>query len=59
MQKNSTCLDDESFRTLMCEIESVVNSRPLTVNSLNDPNTFSSYPKASTDYEDSSDFTST
>ena len=38
MQKNTTCLDDESSRTLMCEVESVVNSRPLTVDSLNDPN---------------------
>ena len=30
-------LDDESLRTLMCEVESVVNSRPLTVDQLADP----------------------
>ena len=30
-------LDDESFRTFMCEAANVVNSRPLTVDSLNDP----------------------
>ena len=32
-----TQLDDEAFRTLMTEVESIVNSRPLTVNDLNDP----------------------
>lgn len=30
-------LDDESLRTLMCEAESVVNSRPLTVDNLCSP----------------------
>ncbi|XP_014672735.1 PREDICTED: uncharacterized protein LOC106813181 [Priapulus caudatus] len=30
-------LDDESLRTLMCEAAAVVNSRPLTVNHLDDP----------------------
>ena len=34
---NATQLDDESLRTLMCEAESIVNSRPLTVNQLTDP----------------------
>lgn len=39
---NSTChsgtqLDNEAFRTLMTEVESIVNSRPLSVNDLNDP----------------------
>ena len=30
-------LDDESLRTLMCEAEAIVNSRPLTVNQISDP----------------------
>ena len=30
-------LDDESFRTFMCEAEAVINSRPLTTDSLSDP----------------------
>ncbi len=34
---NGAQLDDESLRTLMCEAESIVNSRPLTVNQLTDP----------------------
>ena len=25
MQKNGTCLDDESFRTSICEVDSIVN----------------------------------
>ena len=32
-----TQLDDKAFRTLMTEVESIVNSRPLSVNDLNDP----------------------
>ena len=32
-----TQLDDEAFRTLMTEVECIVNSRPLSVNNLNDP----------------------
>ena len=32
-----TQLDDEAFRTLMTEVECMVNSRPLSVNNLNDP----------------------
>ncbi|CAC5381869.1 unnamed protein product [Mytilus coruscus] len=32
-----TQLDDESLRTFMCEAASIVNSRPLNVESLNDP----------------------
>ena len=35
---NSAQLDDESLRTLMCETEAIVNSRPLTINQLSDPN---------------------
>jgi hypothetical protein len=30
MLEHSTHLDEESFRTLMCEVESIVNSRPIT-----------------------------
>ncbi|PFX24881.1 hypothetical protein AWC38_SpisGene10528 [Stylophora pistillata] len=36
-QDNGKQLDDESLRTLMCEAEAIVNSRPLTVNQLADP----------------------
>ena len=32
-----TQLDDESLRTFMCEAAGIVNSRPLTPGSLNDP----------------------
>ena len=37
LQHNSEQLDDESLRTLMCEAEAIVNSRPLTVNQITDP----------------------
>ena len=37
LRNNGTQLDDESLRTLMCEAEAIVNGRPLTVDSLNDP----------------------
>ena len=30
MEEYGHCLDEESFRTLMCEVEAIVNSRPLT-----------------------------
>ena len=30
MDEYGHCLDEESFRTLMCEVEAVINSRPLT-----------------------------
>ena len=31
LQNNGLQLDDESFRMLMCEVETIINSRPLTV----------------------------
>ena len=34
---HGTCLNDESLKTMFCEIECVINSRPLTVECLNDP----------------------
>ena len=37
LQSNGSQLDDESLRTLMCETEAIVNSRPLTVKDLSDP----------------------
>ncbi|KAK3724979.1 hypothetical protein QZH41_017459, partial [Actinostola sp. cb2023] len=37
LQSNGAQLDDESLRTLMCEVEAIVNSRPLTINQLTDP----------------------
>jgi hypothetical protein len=37
LQSNGSQLDDESLRTLMCETEAIVNSRPLTEDDLNDP----------------------
>ena len=37
MHNHGTQLDDESLRTLMCEAAAIVNSRPLSVQNLNDP----------------------
>ena len=37
LRDHATRLNDESFRTLLAEAECIVNSRPLTVESLNDP----------------------
>lgn len=37
LQDNGEQLDDESLRTLICEAEAIVNSRPLTTNQLADP----------------------
>ena len=37
LQDHSSRLNDESFRTLLAEAECIVNSRPLTVENLNDP----------------------
>ena len=36
LKEHSSNLDDESFRTLLCEAETIVNSRPLTTESLSD-----------------------
>ena len=38
MDNCSLQLDDESLRTFMCEAMAIINSRPLTVDNLNDPN---------------------
>ena len=38
LRTHSLSLNDESFRTLMTEVELIVNSRPLTVETLNDTN---------------------
>lgn len=37
LKKNAGRLDDTSLRTLFYEVMSIVNSRPLTVNDINDP----------------------
>ena len=37
LDKNGTQLNDEALRTFLCEAEAIVNSRPLTVDNLNDP----------------------
>ena len=37
LHSNGAQLNDESLRTLLCEVEAVVNSRPLTVDTMNDP----------------------
>ena len=41
LQSNGLQLDDESLRTFMCEVEAIINSRPLTVDLLNDPGSLS------------------
>ena len=37
LEKNGAQLDDEALRTFLCEVEAIINSRPLTVDNLNDP----------------------
>ena len=37
MKNAGTQLNDEAFRTFMCEAMAIVNRRPLSVNDLNDP----------------------
>ena len=49
MKQHGHSLNDESLRTLLCEAEAVVNSRPLTTETLSDPlspstSTIAKYP---------------
>ena len=37
MKEQGRRLNDETFRTLLCKAEAIINSRPLTVESLSDP----------------------
>ena len=37
LRDNALQLDDEALRTLMSEVEAIINSRPLSVDNLNDP----------------------
>jgi hypothetical protein len=37
LERNGSQLDNEALTTFMCEAEAVVNSRPLTVDCINDP----------------------
>ena len=37
MKQHGCSLDNESLQTMLCEVEAVVNSRPLTTESLSDP----------------------
>ena len=37
LQSNGSQLNEGSMRTLLCKVEAIVNDRPLTVDSLNDP----------------------
>ena len=37
LEQHSAQLDDESLRTFMCEVAAIINSRPLTTDTLNDP----------------------
>ena len=42
VKEHGNCLNDKGLRTLLCKAEAIVNSRPLTVETLSDP--FSSLP---------------
>ena len=37
LEQHGSQLDDESLRTFMCEAVGIINARPLTVDTLNDP----------------------
>jgi hypothetical protein len=37
MKQHAAILNDESLRTLMTETEAIINSRPLTVDTMSDP----------------------
>ena len=41
LDANGTQLNDESLRTFMCEAEAIINGRPLTTDSLNEPSALS------------------
>ena len=41
MQKNGACLGDEAHATIICQVESIINYRPVTVENLNDPKSLS------------------
>lgn len=41
LKTHRSSLNDETFRTFLAKVEAVVNSRPLTVENLNDPNSLS------------------
>ena len=40
LKTHGESLDDESLITLMTEVEGILNSRPLTVETINDPTSF-------------------
>ena len=42
LKNHGTCLKDESLHTLMTEVEAIVNSRPLTVETISDPQSLTS-----------------
>ena len=46
LRDHSRVLNDEAFRTLLTEVECIVNSRPLTVENLHDPTSLPLSPNA-------------